>query len=487
MKVEAEQKKRARLLGAMKALVEQPDANVEAVFKAHGVEPPVQGNKRPATKRVRDRLSKAKIDAWLKTEPAAFKKLADGGALFLVAQRSGNASWQMRVPPTAAQVAAAVKRQLERASDGKEQKFWRPTQTISLGVYPEVSLAEAREERDRLRKQVKQGLDPVVERKVARVESLAASGVTFQAVAELWLAKEKVGWSDVHYTKSARALERDVYPALGAIPIGRISVPMVSAVIDRVQKRGGGRRETAAKLLQHVKSVFRFAQAKGLRPDNPAEPVIELLDVAPPVQGHPALLQWSELGDILRRAEVCNASPAVRLCNRLLAYTSVRLANGVAARWQDMDLDAVPARWSIPRQSMKGDLEAKAAGVPHTVFLHPHLVEHLRRWKAAQPAKAVYLFKGNQGRAHISKEAVEKMLRVTLDLRDKHTPHGWRSAFSTRAKDDTKFDRELIELTLDHETKTSVEAAYDRGERLEKRLPLAMWWQEQLSKAEGQP
>ncbi len=424
-------------------------------------------------RRVRDRLSDAKIKAWLKTERTAGQKLPDGAGLYLVSQRSGNAAWQVRFPPTPAQVEAAEQR---------GAKFPRQAQTISLGIYGEVSLSEAREERDRLRKLGSGGLNPVVEHKIAIAQAVTSSDITFESVAAEWLAKERPSWSTVHFAKSARALERDVYPSIGALPVPRISVVMVSAVIDRVQKRGA--IETAQKLLQHTRSIFRFAQAKGLRADNPAEPVTELLQKAPPTTGHPALLTWPELGDILRRAEVCNVSPAVRLCHRLIAYTAVRVENAVSARWEHFNLDAVPATWSVPRSAMKGDLEAKAGGVPHTVFLHPTLVEHLRRWRTAQSAKATFLFPGNQGRDYISRDTVSKLLRETLELRDKHSPHGWRSAFSTRLKEDTDIDGDLIEMSLDHDVKTSVEKAYDRGERLAKRAPVFQWWGDQLAAAE---
>jgi integrase len=93
-------------------------------------------------------------------------------------------------------------------------------------------------------------------------------------------------------------------------------------------------------LLQHVRSVFRFAQAKGWRTDNPAEPVVEIIEKAPAVRHHPALLTFAELGDVLRRAEASNVSPAVRLAHRLIAFTAVRISNAVEARWHQFDLDA---------------------------------------------------------------------------------------------------------------------------------------------------
>lgn len=395
------------------------------------------------------------VKAWLKGAPQAGQKLADGGGLYLTALPSGNAAWQYRYRLA-----------------GRQKVF-------SIGPEAEVSLAEARRARDAARRLAEQGLDPVMEKRARRLENEAAAEETFKDIAEAWLAKEQGAWSEVHYKKSARALERDVYPALGRLPVARITTSMVAAVIEKVQKRGV--RDTAQKLLQHIRTVFRYAQARGLRQDNPAEPVVELLARSPEQAHHPALLKFTELGDILRRAEICNISAAVRLCHRLIAFTAVRVSNAVEARWEHFDLEDTPAVWSIPRGEMK---VGKGRTHPHRVLLPEQIVRDLRRWKTAQGGASPYVFPGNQGRSHLSRESVEKALRVTLGLEGKHSPHGWRSAFSTRAKEDTDFDKELIDLCLDHVHASDVARAYDRGDRLDKRVELMKWWGDQLEQAE---
>jgi len=108
----------------------------------------------------------------------------------------------------------------------------------------------------------------------------------------------------------------------------------------------------------------------------------------------------------------------------------------------------------------------------------------MRRWRLLQPQDAVFVFSGYQGRSHLSREALEKALRDTMRLKDKHSPHGWRSALSTRAREDTDFDKELIDLSLDHVHASDVALAYDRGQRLEKRVALMKWWGDSLEQAE---
>lgn len=407
--------------------------------------------------RSKERLSVKEIEKWLRSpERQAGHKLADGGGLYLTFLPSGRASWQVRY-----------------SHGGK-------LGTFSIGPSDEVSLADARAARRKIKDQVAEGVDPVTERRAKRAEGETSSGATFKSIAEQWLKKQREdGWSDIHYTKSERALERDVFPALGELPVARISTLMVAAVIKKVQARGV--RDTAQKLLQHVRSVFRYAQAIGLRQDNPAEPVIEVLQRSPDVAHHPALLTFDELGDVLRRAEAANITPAVRLCHRLIAFTAVRVSNAVEARWEHFKLEQKPALWCIPRDEMK---VGKGRTHAHTVILPEQLVRELRRWRSSQPEDAVYVFPGAGGRDHLSREAVEKALRVTLGLANKHSPHGWRSAFSTRAREDKDFEGELIDLALDHVHASDVARAYDRGQRLEKRVALAEWWGNELARAE---
>jgi hypothetical protein len=229
--------------------------------------------------RAKEQLGVKQIEQWLKsTDRRTGHKLADGGGLYLTLLPSGRASWQIRY-----------------SHAGK-------IRTFSIGRAGEISLAQARLVRVRIRAQAEAGLDPVIERQAKRAESGEASEKKFAHVAADWLAKQKSDWAAIHYKKSEQALERDVFPTLGKLPVHRITTLMVATVFDRIQNRGV--RDTTQKILQHVRPIFRFAQAKGLRTDNPAEPVIETLKRALDVVHHPALLTFPELGDVLRRAKV---------------------------------------------------------------------------------------------------------------------------------------------------------------------------------------
>ena len=199
-----------------------------------------------------------------------------------------------------------------------------------------------------------------------------------------------------------------------------------------------------------------------------------------PSRGHPALLKFSDLGNVLRLAEAANLSRAVYMAHRLLAFApGCRIGNIVTAEWSEFHLEADVPVWVIPRLKMK----ARDRHHDHKVILGPRIAEELREWKRINGGNGP-LFSGLAGGRHISREALEKVYRVTLQLADKHSPHGWRAAFSTLARDEGGFDRDVVELALDHVHDTDVVRAYDRGERLQQRIKLMAWWNEQLARAQ---
>jgi hypothetical protein len=200
---------------------------------------------------------------------AATKKLADGGGLYLTLTPAGTPVWR-------------VKYRL----GGKERVY-------AVGTYPAVTLEAARTSRDTIKALLREGRDPVQARKLDQATATAASSHTFEDVASDWLEKQRKDWSGIHYDKSSRALKRDVFPAIGRLPVKEITPAMVASVIEAIVKRGA--RDTAAKLLQHVRGVFRLAQARGLRDDNPAEPVREVLPAKKQTGRMPALVTFPEL------------------------------------------------------------------------------------------------------------------------------------------------------------------------------------------------
>lgn len=217
-----------------------------------------------------------------------------------------------------------------------------------------------------------------------------------------------------------------------------------------------------------------------MRDDNPALPAQEALPKAKRAKSRPALLTFPALGDVLRRAEAARLSPAVRMAHRLCAFApGARISNVVAADWQEFELEGDVPTWTIPRKKMK----SRDRHHDHRVLLGSVVADELLAWRSIVGAKGP-LFAGLAGGKHITRESLEKVYRVTLGLADKHTPHGWRAAFATLSKEEGGFDRDVVELALDHIYDNDIVRAYDRGERLKQRIKLMAWWNEQLAAAQ---
>lgn len=403
---------------------------------------------RRSTNRLSDRAVKSFL-ARARAGDAPKKKLFDGGGLYLTVTPAGTGVWRIKY-----------------RMNGKER-------LVAVGVHPEVSLADARAKRDALRSQLRGGLDPVV----VRVNRTAAQ-TTFGAVALQWLEHRKGDWSAIHFEKTVRAFDRDVLPKLGNLRVADITPAVIAPVIEAIAKRGS--LETAGKVLQNVGAVFRFAEGKGLSRANanPATSVRELLPRKREHSQRPALLEFASLGDLLRRAEVAPISPPVRLAHRLIAFTAARIGNAITAEWPEFDLESETPTWIIPRERMK----AKERPFDHKIILAPTIASEFRIWRASTGGKG-FVFPSPSGRPHITHEALEKVLRVTLGMEGKHSVHGWRASFSTLARDHG-FSRDCVELTLDHIADTAVARAYDRGERLAERVKLMYWWDAQLTAAQ---
>ena len=385
-------------------------------------------------------------------QEARGKKLPDGGCLHLFITPAGGATWRIKY-----------------RIDNKEKVY-------SIGSYPAVSLAAARAELTEVKALLRENKDPVTQRRINRAETSASSDTTFEGVAGEWLTMKQREWSTGHFIKSARAFERDIYSSIGKLPIASITPAIVAKAIEDINKRDV--LETATRVLQHLNGVFRYAQAKGLCRDNPALPAREILPRKKNTGRMNALLDWVSLGDILRRADMARISPSVRMAHRLIAFTGMRIGNVVEAEWKEFHLDDEQPTWVIPRAKMK----VTSRPIDHRVPLGEGMVTELREWKNRVGGKG-YVFPSPAGGKHIGRESIEKVYRVTLGLNGKHSPHGWRSSFSTLARDNGTA-RDVVELALDHVHDNEVARAYDRGERFDERVKLLDWWGKQLAIAQ---
>ena len=238
---------------------------------------------------------------------------------------------------------------------------------MALGVYPDVSLAQARDKADLARKLLATGVDPMATRKSEKIARRLAVEDTFAAVAKKWWESWKAARSDSHTVYVWRRLEADVFPAIGKRPVAEIEAPELVAMMKAIEKRGA--LDIAKRALQTCSQIFRYAIAHGLAKRNPAVEIRPSDVLASRKKENYARLDSKELPELLRKIEVYNGSTVTRVAIKLMAMTFVRTSELIGARWDEFDL--THRRWDIPAERMKMRTE-------HRVPLSRQALEVLR-------------------------------------------------------------------------------------------------------------
>lgn len=382
-------------------------------------------------------------------------KMADGKGLTLLVRPNGAKLWRFRY------------------------RFAGKEKMISLGVYPDVSISEARDRLDEARRQVRQGLDPSMENRRAEVERRSAAASSFEAMAREWFDMSKGRWSPVHASDVIRSLERDVFPKIGRLPLTEINAPLVLDVLRPIERRGA--TETAHRLRQRISAVFVYAISQGRATQDPASLVGKALTPVSKLRKQPAITDLDELREILRKSESSGAYPLTLLASRLLALTAVRPGVVRGAEWSEFHkLDGDAPYWHIPAARMKLALDRKdEAAFDHIVPLAPAAVDVLRAARVLS-GRGKLVFPG-QRHAHkpLSENAIGYLYN-RVGWHGRHVPHGWRAAFSTIMNEREPADRKTIDLMLAHTPENKVEAAYNRAEHMTRRRELAEAWAELL-------
>lgn len=392
-------------------------------------------------------------------------KLSDGHRLYLLVTPSGGKLWRMNY-----------------TFDGLHK-------SLAFGQYPLVSLTEAREKRDDARKLLDDGRDPVVVKRLKAEEQIEAHRNTFKKVAREWHATVKSQWARRHADDILRSLERDVFPAIGALPISEITPPTIMKALRLIEDRGA--IETAKRTRQRISAVFVFAIAEGIAEKDPSEKLGGALKPMPRRGRQPAITNLILLRKMLSEAEDDFARPVTRLALRLLALTAVRPSELRGAQWSEFEgLTGKTPLWRVPAARMKGSLERKEEiDGDHLVPLAPQSVAVLN---ALHPltGRGPLLFPSAR---HMHKPMSENAIGYLLNragYHGHHVPHGFRAAFSTIMNEWANLegdvsDRAIIDLMLAHVPEGKVEAAYNRAAYMPRRRWLAQIWADML--IEGLP
>ena len=270
-------------------------------------------------------------------------KLSDGKGLYLLLTPTGSKLWRWKY-----------------RVDGKEK-------LMTLGAYPDMSLAQARMRHEDERRVLLAGIDPMAQRKADKHARQLAADNSFATVAGLWWASWKAARSDNHVESVMRRLKSDVFPAIGTRPIAEIEAPELVRMAKAIEARGA--LDIAKRALQTTGQVFRYAIAHGLATRNPAADIKPSDVLASRKKENYARLDAKELPELMRKIEGYQGTPTTRLAIKLMALTFVRTSELIGARWAEFDLDA--ARWDIPAHRMK-------MKTPHVVPLSTQAVEVLR-------------------------------------------------------------------------------------------------------------
>jgi integrase len=337
----------------------------------------------------------------------------------------------------------------------------------SLGVYPEVTLAEAREALQGARKALRGGEDPIQQRQRDEQARRIAGANTFEAVAREWLQQQEKRLATTTYDKAEWMLEQFAFPWVGARPISEIDAPEMLALLRRIEERG--KLETAHRVKQRCSQIFRYAIATGRATRDPCPDLRGAL-ASPKTEHHASITDPNELGHLLKALDGYKGNLVTAAALRLAPLVFVRPGELRHAEWAEFDLEE--AQWRIPGAKMK-------MGETHLVPLSQQAVAILRELQPLT-GKGRYVFPGVRSSARpMSENTVLAALRRLGYTNDQMTGHGFRSTASTRLHE-MGWNSQVIERQLAHAERNKVKAAYNYAEYLPERRRMMQAWADYL-------
>jgi integrase len=376
-------------------------------------------------------------------------RMFDAGGLYLEVSPAGGKWWRLKY-----------------RFEGKEKR-------LSLGVYPQVSLKEARSRREELRKLLANRVDPGVNRKAINLARSDRAADSFEVVAREWYAKYSPGWATSHASRVGRVFERDVFPWMGAHAIANITAPELLAVVRRIEDRGA--LETAHRVLGNCSQVFRYAVATGRCKSDPSR---DLRGALPPFKGKhlAATTEPKRLAEILRAMDGYHGTFPVICALRLAPLVFVRPGELRHAEWKHIDLAGAEWRYTATKTE-----------TPHIVPLSRQAVEILRELHPLT-GHGQFLFPGarTSGRPMSDNAVLAAMRRMGIG-KEEMSGHGFRAVARTILDEVLGVRPDFIEHQLAHAVRDPNGRAYNRTAHLEARKSMMQQWADYLDKlkAEG--
>jgi integrase len=348
-------------------------------------------------------------------------------------------------------------------------RFGGKEKLLAFGTYPEISLSDARQQRDESRKQIAKGIDPGAVRK-AQKQAAVAEKETFEAVAREWHKTFTPTWTERHAATILSRLNHDLIPWLGAIPIKEIKAPELLSVLRRAQSRGA--LELAHRLRAIAGQVFRYAVATGRAERDPSGDLRGALP-SPRVKHHAAITDPAEVSKLLRALDEYQGGFTVRCALRLAPLFFVRPGELRHAEWSEIDFDG--ATWSIPAHKMK-------MKQPHIVPLCRQAIELLKELKE-YTGMSRYIFPSVRSHTRpMSENTINAALRYTGYDKDTMTGHGFRAMARTLLDEILHIRPDYIEHQLAHAVRDPNGRAYNRTAHLSERQKMMQTWGDYLDR-----
>lgn len=390
-------------------------------------------------------LTDAKVRA-LKPRDKPYR-LGDAGGLYVEVATNGSRYWRMKY-----RVA------------GKEKR-------LAFGVYPDVSLADAREKRDAAKKILAAGGDPSETKKAEKLAQKLNAENTFEAIAREWHQTKADRWSLRYRDEIIDTFEKDIFPYIGKRPIADLKPMELLEALRKMEKRGA--LEKMRKVCQRCGEVFRFAIITGRANYNPAPDLASAL--ATPKKEHFPFLTAQELPYFLKDLSGYTGSVITKTATKIIMLTGVRTQELRFARWQDIDFDK--GVWSIPPEVMK----MKRL---HVVPLSTQVIELFNSLKPITGGYPLVFIGRNDQRKPISKESINQVIEL-LGYKGRLTGHGFRHTMSTILHEQG-YNSAWIETQLAHVDKNSIRGTYNHAKYLDGRREMLQWYADNMDSLEGQ-
>lgn len=364
-------------------------------------------------------------------------KLSDGKGLNLEVRPNGSKYWRL------------------------SYRYQQKQKTLALGVFPVVSLADAREQTLQAKKLLQQNLDPSVYKRRQKIET---SENTFKLIAEQWHQKESGRWSKDHSDKVWNSLKVDAFPHIGDMPIKDIRTPDVLSTIRHIESRGA--LDVASRVKQRIRSVLRYAIQIGILEFNVADALDGVIQTRKPK--HRKALKLDEIPSFLNALDTYPGYKLTGYALQLIVHTFVRPGELRSAEWKDIDMEK--AIWRIPAEKMKMKEE-------HIVPLSTQVLSLLEEIKELTGRFNLVFPGSHDSKKSMSENTLTYAIRKRLGF--DATAHGFRTTASTTLNE-SGFRVDVIERQLAHGDRNKIRAAYNRSQYLAERTEMMQWYSDYL-------